>query len=72
MTTSDLTRRIIIIHGLVEKIIKDCEVICVECNNEPDLFKKEILKTRICGLGNRLHKYRLDLDKLKGKLTQQV
>lgn len=70
MTYSDIRQRVIIIHGLVETIIKDCELLCEEYNNEPDCDKKEILKTRICDLGNRLHKYKNDLEKLNGQLQQ--
>ena len=72
MTFSELRQRVIIIHGLVEKTMKDCEVLCIEYNNEPNIDKKDILKTSICELGNRLHKYKGDLELLKGEITQQV
>lgn len=70
MTYSDIRQRVIIIHGLVKKLFEDCELLCEECKNEHDCDKKEILKTRICELGNRLHKYKNDLEKLNGKLQQ--
>jgi hypothetical protein len=72
MTLSELRQRVIIISGLCEKLFSDVDELITEVKNEYDETKKEILKARICELGNRLHKYENDLIGLKGQLVTHM